>query len=109
MFQAEMAKCEDSYQGVRQKGILLLAWGKPEEGLRAMREAYARCGMDERSLKQAILDVAGAIKAVDGHIVRANQYLLYQKHGRDGPDGIKRTQDDLTDPLAGDNKHAPGG
>jgi len=108
-FQAEIAKCEDTYDGVRRKGFLLLAWGKSDEGLRAMRDAYARCGMDERALKQAILDVAGAIKAVDGHIVRANQYLLYQKHGPDGPDGIKGTQDDLSDPLASEKKPAPGG
>ena len=42
-----------------------------------------------------------SIKAIDGHVLRANQYLLYQKHGEAGPDGAKGTDDDLTDPLAG--------
>jgi hypothetical protein len=41
-----------------------------------------------------------AIKAVDGHVFRANEYLLYQKYGSDGKDGVKGTSDDPVNPLA---------
>jgi len=98
-FADAVAACNDTPEGLRRKGVLLLAWGKSQEGLEVMKEIYARCGVQPDALKEAILGVAAGLKAIDGHVHRANQYLLYQKHGPDGPDGIKGTADDVRNPL----------
>lgn len=107
--EAEIKKCGQDYSGLRRKAHLLLSLGRAEEGLAVMREAYAICEIDADSLKTAIMDVAAAIKAVDGHVFRANQYLLYQKHGAQGKDGVKGTEDDLADPLAAGAAPEAGG
>ena len=79
---------------------MLLAQGQGAKGLETMVTALQVGGSDVKSLQQAIMDVAMAIRAVDGHVLRANRYVLYQKHGAAGPDGRTGTDDDLTDPLA---------
>ncbi|MFW6107640.1 MAG: hypothetical protein ACOC70_00435, partial [bacterium] len=97
----EMETCELNYQGLRRRAYLLLSAGRYKEGLDLMRRAYGLSDVDAKSLQRAISDVAVAIKAVDGHIFRANRYLVYQKYGKAGPDKKVGTEDDLTDPLAG--------
>lgn len=104
LFAEAVAKCEDTPEGLKRKAVLLLGWGKCAEGLAVMKEIYARCGVEPRELKEAILGVAAALKAVDGHVHRANQYLLYQKYGPAGQDGIKGTADDPRNPLEAKEK-----
>ncbi|MFO7899950.1 MAG: hypothetical protein R6V58_12930 [Planctomycetota bacterium] len=96
----EMERCELNYEGLRRRAYLLLSAGRCREGLDLMRRAYGLSDVDAKSLQRAISDVAVAIKAVDGHIFRANRYLVYQKYGKAGPDKTVGTEDDLTDPLA---------
>ncbi len=105
MLAEAVAACEE--HELRRKGVLLLAWGKCDAGLEVMQEVYARCGVAPQPLKQVILGIAGALKALDGHVFRANQYLLYQKHGPAGPDGIPGNADDIVNPLDAGRKPAP--
>jgi len=98
--ETQIAQCGSDYAGLRRKGYLLLSTGRPQEALKIMREAYDLCDIDVKALQTAIMDVAAAIKAVDGHVFRANQYLLFQKYGTAGKDGAKGTKDDLVNPLA---------
>jgi len=98
-FEAALAETGNDYAGVRRRAYLYLAWGKYDEGLKWMKKAYALCPMTESGLVQAIYDVATAIKAQDGDLKRANEYLLFQKYGADGPDGKTGTDDDLVNPL----------
>ena len=98
-FAAAVAKCDDTAGGLKRKAVLLLAWGKADAGLAVMKQIYARCGVEPEPLRAAILGVAGAIKAIDGHVWRANEYLLYQKHGPAGADGIPGSADDPKNPL----------
>ena len=97
--EARIASCGSDYTGLRRKGRLLLSIGRAEEALKAMQDAFDLCDIDVAALRRAIMDVATAIKAVDGHMFRANEYLLYQKYGSAGKDGIKGTKDDLVNPL----------
>ena len=99
-FQAALDEQPNTYEGYRARGYLDLAWGRCEKGAEEMREAYKHCPLTQRGLVQAITDVAVAIKAQDGDIARANQYLLFKKHGPKGKDGKPGTEDDLRDPLA---------
>ncbi len=80
------------------RGQAFLALGDCKQGFNQMKNAYAMAG-DARSLTRAIEDMAGAIKAFDGHIVRANEYLDFQRCGTAGPDGAAGTEDDLTNPI----------
>ena len=88
---------------------MLLSMGSAKEGLKIMQQAYALCDIDANSLRTAIMDVGIAIKAVDGHVFRANQYVLYQKYGPAGKDGLKETKDDLLNPLAVRQAERTGG
>ncbi len=75
---------------------------------RALREylnAYLAAALETtkrrwpRTLTEAANEIAVAMKAIDGHVHRANQYLLYQRYGPAGEDGKPDTDDDLTNPL----------
>ncbi len=44
--------------------------------------------------------VADILRRLDGHLARANGYILFQRHGPAGEDGEGGTDDDRTDPLA---------
>lgn len=98
-FDAEIVRCGPDFAGIRRRAKLLLASGRAQEGLAAMRKAYGLSSLDQQELDLAVQGMATAIKAVDGHIHRANRYILFQKHGRAGEDGKEGTKDDLTDPL----------
>ena len=47
-----------------------------------------------------LLALSGALMAMDGHMARANQYLLYQHYGPAGPDGLVGTADDVGNVIA---------
>jgi len=95
----QILACGNDYAGRRRLGELLLALGKTKEAKVAMFQAYALAPVDASSVRNAAADMARAIKGVDGHIFRANRYLLYQKYGPAGPAGVEDTDDDLTNPL----------
>jgi hypothetical protein len=95
----EIAACPPGYEGTRRRAYLLLASGRTDEGLEKMLFACRMSGSSPAASASAINDVAAAIKAADGHILRANKYLRYQKYGPAGPDGARGTGDDLGDPL----------
>jgi len=80
--------------GYQQRGFAYLALGEYEKGFDQMRGAYVFAGQGA-SQAQAIEAIAAAIKAFDGNVMRANQYLLYQSHGANGPDKKAGTADDL--------------
>lgn len=73
--------------------------GDTEHALGATRCEYGLASHKE--LTSAAYDVASALKALDGHTKRANQYLVFQRYGETGSDGKKGTADDVKDPLAG--------
>jgi len=103
----EIQTCGADYQGVRRQAYLLLSANRAEEGLKKMLDAYALSDINAASLQTAILDVAAAIKGMDGNVFRANRYLLYQKYGKAGADGKEGTPDDLIDPLAQERAPVP--
>ena len=69
------------------RGYAFLAMGQYGKGFNQMRAAFAAASSDPKMLARGIEDVASAIKAYDGHVHRANQYLLYQKQNGKTPDG----------------------
>jgi len=102
-FQRELLKdwCgnETLAAGMRYASALVMA-GREDE---ALGVAYSLFGAarDDRCLSGAAVAVASALRAKDMNLLRANQFLNYQKHGPAGEDGKKDTKDDLTNPLAG--------
>ena len=52
------------------------------------------------TLEDATRTVTAALKAVDGDVLRANQFLRYQKSGPSGEDGKNGTADDLENVLS---------
>lgn len=70
------------------------AEGNWTEALGAARILYDAAGSEE-GIRRAAQTVAQAFLAVDGHLGRANEFLLYQRFGPDGPDGKPKTEDDL--------------
>ena len=88
------------YTILRDRGAIYLVMGKSKEALRSFRSAYDAASIAE--VKEGSALVPRALKSLDGTVVRANAYLLYQKHGPNGPDGQRGTADDINDPLADD-------
>ncbi len=71
------------------------------EALSAYKETYSACPIEKPRLTQCIINkIYGAFKELDMSMVRANQFIKYQKYGPAGEDGMSGTPDDLTDPLA---------
>jgi len=64
------------------------------ETLGAARILYDAAGSD-RNVRAAAHVVAQAFRSVDGHLGRANEFLLYQRFGPAGPDGSPNTADDV--------------
>lgn len=89
------------YEGnPRSIGYLFLLLGQFDTALAEMVSYYSSCSSGELVV-DAVYAVATALKAQDGHALRANAYVAYQKYGAAGRDGVEGTADDLTDPLAG--------
>ena len=64
------------------------------------RQALYACPPEESGcMKQAIDGVYRSLRVLDGNSNRADQFILYQKAGKSGEDGIPGTPDDLADPL----------
>ena len=84
---------------------LCLLLGDYHRALREYVNAYSAAALETtkrrwpRALTDAANEIAVAMKAIDGHVHRANQYLLYQRYGPAGEDGKPDTDDDLTNPL----------
>ncbi|MCM8758447.1 MAG: hypothetical protein NC906_01560 [Candidatus Omnitrophica bacterium] len=76
-------RCENNYQGQRVPTYLLLMAGEPKEALQKAKKAYSLCPM--ASINQAIMDIAICIKAIDGNIIRANQFIQAQTKGESFP------------------------
>jgi tetratricopeptide (TPR) repeat protein len=55
---------------------------------------------DRNTIVSATRTTAELLKALDGHVGRANELLNYQRFGPAGEDGKAGTKDDLNDPLA---------
>jgi len=81
-----------------QAGSACLALGEYENGLNRFRAAYVMSEPGEAQAR-AVEGMAAAIKAFDGNVLRANRYLLFQKHGSKGPDGKAGTDDDMENPF----------
>ena len=84
--------------------LWMLAGDYPRE-LREFMSAYGLASFETARTKgasrmtQATGDIAGALKAIDGHVHRANRFLRHQRYGPAGEDGKAGTEDDLTNPL----------
>ena len=71
-----------------------LTQGNIDEALGRARIAFDVATTGEE-VSRAIQLIARTMAARDGHLANANQFLLFQKCGRAGPDGEMGTQDDL--------------
>jgi tetratricopeptide (TPR) repeat protein len=83
----------------RERGYAYLALGDYRKGLMQMRIASTLAAADDAARKEAIADMAAAIKAYDGHFARANAFLDYCAYGAAGPDGRMGSADDVENPL----------
>lgn len=73
-----------------------LAQGKKEDALRRARTVFD-VASSRQEINEAIQLVAQVLSAIDGNLVRANQFILFQKYGQAGLDGKAGTEDDLPD------------
>ena len=73
---------------------IALRQGQFEKALGQARVAF-NIARDEKQISDAIRLTSQVLAASDGHFSRANQYILFQKYGQAGPDGVKGTEDDL--------------
>lgn len=72
--------------------------GRLDESLGVMRALYA-WSVDPKEFEWAAMGVAGALRARDEHLRRANAWLSFQRYGPAGPDQKAGTDDDLANPL----------
>ena len=63
------------------------------------KHAYLLC--EPNAVSFVIDKISQAFRKLDMSMVRANQFIKYQKYGPQGEDGILGSHDDLTNPLAG--------
>ena len=87
----EQAPCREALAAIVETYRAEEKWA---DALGAARVAYDAAG-DEKSLRDAAQTVAQAFLAADGNLLRANEFLTYQRHGPDGPDGKADTDDDV--------------
>jgi len=87
------------YEQMKIRGMIYLAIGKHADALRAFRSAYAAASIPQ--VREGSGLVPRVLKAMDGSLYRANQYIVYQRFGPAGEDGKAGTEDDLKDPSAG--------
>lgn len=71
------------------------AEGNWADALGAARILYDTAATEE-GIRKAAQAVAQAFLAADGNLARANEFLLFQRFGPDGPDGKPKTDDDIT-------------
>jgi tetratricopeptide (TPR) repeat protein len=88
----------DDLDSIEAREIAFLALGECRDGLEQACKGV-EAAKDRESLERAVKNVAAAIKAFDGHVKRANDYLAFQYYGPEGPDGELDTPDDMVDPL----------
>ncbi len=84
-----------------QSGIVeaLRKLGRFDEALKAARLCLD-AAPERGAVAASTLTIAELLRAVDGHVARANQVINFQRFGPAGEDGKLGTADDLTDPLA---------
>ena len=88
------------------RGRLWMLAGNYPRAMREFMNAYGATQLETftargpKRMTQATGEIATALKAIDGHVHRANRFLLYQHHGPAGADGEPGTDDDLTNPLS---------
>ena len=105
--QAAIAKAE--LLSPTSRGRLWMLAGDYPRALREFINAYGVASLETGKSKgkgrgplrmtQATGDIASALKAIDGHVHRANRFLRHQRYGPAGEDGKPGTEDDLTNPL----------
>jgi len=101
--QAAIAKAE--LLSSTSRGRLWMLAGDYPRALREFMSAYGLASFETGKSKgssritQATGDIASALKAIDGHVHRANRFLRHQRYGPAGEDGKPGTEDDLTNPL----------
>lgn len=70
------------------------AESKFPEALGAARILYDAAG-SEQNIRAAAQTIAQAFRSADGNLVRANEFLAYQRFGPNGPDAKPGTADDI--------------
>lgn len=71
-----------------------------KESLLSYKKAFELCPFDHPELMERALDgICRVFRCLDMNLVRANQFIKFQKYGKAGIDGIEGTEDDLTNPL----------
>ncbi len=70
------------------------------DALTAYKSAYMQCPVNHPELMEQILDGIGrTFRCLDMNLVRADQFIKFQKYGQAGLDGTLNTDDDLANPL----------
>ncbi|MFH1063427.1 MAG: tetratricopeptide repeat protein [Candidatus Omnitrophota bacterium] len=73
---------------------------KIKEALLAYKKAYESAPLDNTEFMERSLEgVHRSLRCLDGSLVRANNFVKYQKYGSAGFDGKIGTNDDLMNPL----------
>ena len=98
-YQQTMVGQPDTLLGYRTKGYVYLLWDKPKNALSEFKRAYEACPIDEKSIQATVNDITVGLKALNGTVLGSQEFLEYQKHGPNGPDGRPGTKDDLVNPL----------
>jgi len=78
----------------------LIAKGEYAEALGAAR-ILLDAAWDRTRIVEAVQQMARLLKAVDGNVARANEFIAYQRYGPAGKDGKAGTDDDPKDVLTG--------
>ena len=99
MLQQILDRQPDDYRGHRLRGYVYLFMDKPKEAVAESKLAYQLCPVEEKAVQQAVDDAATGLRASHGTALAAQEFLEFQQHGPNGPDGKKGTDDDINDPL----------
>jgi len=99
MLQEILDRQADDYRGHRLRGFVYLFMDKPKEAVAEFKLAYQLCPVEEKAVQQAVDDAAIGLRAYHGTGLAAQEFLEFQQHGPNGPDGKKGTDDDIADPL----------
>jgi tetratricopeptide (TPR) repeat protein len=87
----EQGACQSAQAAVVESYRAESQWDAALGAARILYDAAA----DEASIRRAAQVVAQAFLAADANLVRANEFLAYQRFGPDGPDGKPRNEDDI--------------
>lgn len=70
------------------------------QALSYYKKAYLACPFGDTNAMQWVIDVTcETLRARDGTMASANQFLKYQKYGPQGEDKLSGSPDDLTNPM----------